>query len=153
MTTQAPRILYCHCAFAKIVAPDVKAAVLGGLSEANVEFDAVPDLCEMAAHGDARLRELAAERPLKIAACYPRAVRWLFAAAGAQLPEGTRIWNMRVDPADVVIGGLLDRADAASDRSPGSASLQADAASDQSPGSARLQPCAPGDSSIAEPTP
>jgi hypothetical protein len=111
MTTQTPRILYCHCAFAKIVAPDVKAAVLSGLSEANVEFDAVPDLCEMAARGDARLRELAAESPLKIAACYPRAVRWLFAAAGAQLPEGARIWNMRVEPADDVLGGLLNRAD------------------------------------------
>ena len=69
--------------------PEVKAAVLNGLSEADVEFDAVPDLCEMAARGDARLRELAAEGPLKIAACYPRAVKWLFAAAGAQLPEAT----------------------------------------------------------------
>ena len=73
--------------FAKIVPPDVKAAVLSGLSEANVEFDAVPDLCEMAARGDARLRELAGRGPLQIAACYPRAVQWLFAAAGAQLPE------------------------------------------------------------------
>jgi hypothetical protein len=110
MTTPAPRILYCHCAFAKIVAPDVKAAVLSGLSEADVEFDAVPDLCEMAAHGDTRLRELAAEMPLTIAACYPRAVKWLFAAAGARLPEGTRIWNMRVETADVVVAGLLGRA-------------------------------------------
>ena len=84
---QAPRILYCHCAYAKVVPPEVKAAVLNGLAEANVEFDAVPDLCEMAARGDARLRELAADGPLKIAACYPRAVKWLFAAAGAQLPE------------------------------------------------------------------
>ena len=112
------RILYCHCAFAKIVAPDVKAAVLGRLSDADVEFDAVPDLCEMAARGDARLRDLAAERPLKIAACYPRAVRWLFAAAGAQLPEGARIWNMRVEPADVVLGGLLNRADDSSTAEP-----------------------------------
>jgi hypothetical protein len=106
------RILYCHCAFAKIVPPDVKAAVLSGLSEADVEFDAVPDLCEMAARGDARLRELAAETPLTIAACYPRAVKWLFAAAGAQLPEDARVWNMRVEPADAVIGGLLNRPDA-----------------------------------------
>jgi hypothetical protein len=111
------RILYCHCAFAKIVPADVKAAVLSGLSEANVEFDAVPDLCEMAARGDARLRELAAEKPLQIAACYPRAVRWLFAAAGAQLPEEARIWNMRVDAADAVIDGLLNLQGAARDAS------------------------------------
>ena len=60
MSDSGAPILYCHCAFAKIVPPDVKAAVLSGLSDANVEFDAVPDLCEMAARGDARLRELAA---------------------------------------------------------------------------------------------
>ena len=57
-----------------------------GLAAAGVEFDAVPDLCEMAARGDARLRELAAGAPLTIAACYPRAVKWLFASAGAALP-------------------------------------------------------------------
>ena len=113
------RILYCHCAFAKIVAPDVKAAVLGRLSDANVEFDAVPDLCEMAARGDARLRELAAEGPLQIAACYPRAVRWLFAAAGAHLPDDVRVWNMRVETADAVIGGLLSGADTDGDSSIG----------------------------------
>ena len=113
MTSRTARILYCHCAYAKVVPPEVKAAVLNGLSEANVEFDAVPDLCEMAAHGDARLRELACEGPLKIAACYPRAVKWLFAAAGAQLQEGAvRIRNMRVEPAGTVIEGLLDRAGA-----------------------------------------
>jgi len=118
MTSGTARILYCHCAYAKVVPPEVKAAVLNGLSEADVEFDAVPDLCEMAAHGDARLRELAGEGPLKIAACYPRAVKWLFAAAGAQLPEGAvRIWNMRVEPAGAVIEGLLDRADGAGEAS------------------------------------
>lgn len=118
MTSSTARILYCHCAYAKVVPPEVKAAVLNGLSEADVEFDAVPDLCEMAAHGDARLRELASEGPLKIAACYPRAVKWLFAAAGVPLPEGAvRIWNMRVEPAGAVIQGLLDRGDGAGDGS------------------------------------
>jgi hypothetical protein len=108
--SQPSRILYCHCAYAKVVPPEIKAAVLDGLAAANVEFDAVPDLCEMAAHGDDRLRELAAAGPLKIAACYPRAVKWLFAAAGAQLPDhSVRVWNMRVESADVVIDGLLDR--------------------------------------------
>jgi hypothetical protein len=109
MSNSSPRILYCHCAYAKVVPPEVKNAVLNGLSQANVEFDAVPDLCEMAARGDARLRELAAQQPLMIAACYPRAVRWLFAAAGAELPEQTlRVCNMRVEPADAVLQTLLD---------------------------------------------
>ncbi len=52
-------------------------------------------------------RARAAEAPLRIAACYPRAVKWLFASAGAPLPEQhVRIWNMRVEPADAVIDGL-----------------------------------------------
>jgi hypothetical protein len=112
------RILYCHCAYAKVVPPETKTAVLNGLSEANIEFDAVPDLCEMAARRDARLRELAAETPLTIAACYPRAVRWLFAAAGASLPESdVRVLNMRVDAPDVILNGL--RESAGSDRTDG----------------------------------
>jgi hypothetical protein len=108
------RILYCHCAYAKVVPPETKTAVLNGLSDAAIEFDAVPDLCEMAARGDARLRELAADTPLTIAACYPRAVRWLFAAGGASLPErDVRVLNMRVDAADVILNGLRESAGAA----------------------------------------
>jgi hypothetical protein len=90
------------------VPAETKIAVLSGLSEARVEFDAVPDLCEMAAHRDDRLRELAGAGPLQIAACYPRAVQWLFAAAGAPLAEGAvRIWNMRVESAESVLHGLV----------------------------------------------
>lgn len=113
MNTNAGRILYCHCAYAKVVPADTRTAVLNGLSDAGVEFDAVPDLCEMAARGDERLRELAGTAPLTIAACYPRAVKWLFAAAGATLPEAqVRVCNMRVDAPDVVVRGLLEGAGA-----------------------------------------
>jgi hypothetical protein len=105
-----PRVLYCHCAFAKVVPPAVKIAVLAGLSEANVEFDAVPDLCEMSARNDPRLRDLAGQQPLHVAACFPRAVKWLFAAAGAELAPETRVWNMRTDTAETVLTGLLGEA-------------------------------------------
>ena len=111
MNDRSRRILYCHCAYANVVPAGTKAAVLNGLSEANVEFDAVPDLCEMAARGDVRLRELAASGPLMIAACYPRAVKWLFASAGAHLPEqSVKVLNMRLETADAVVNGLLERA-------------------------------------------
>ena len=109
MSTSAPRILYCHCAYARVVPAEVKSAVLNGLAASEAEFDAVPDLCEMAAHADPRLQELAGSQPLQIAACYPRAVKWLFASAGAALPEQVKVWNMRVDTADVVVDGLLGR--------------------------------------------
>jgi len=102
------RILYCHCAHARVLPPEVKAEVLERLAGADVEFEAVPDLCEMAARGDERLRELAADPSLKIAACYPRAVKWLFAAAGADLPNAeTRVLNMRTQSAEEVATGLL----------------------------------------------
>ena len=110
MSAGTARILYCHCAFARVVPPEVKTAVLDGLSEANVEFDSVPDLCEMAARGDERLKDLASGGTLHIAACYPRAVKWLFASAGAELPDGVvRVWNMRVETAATVLDGLLAR--------------------------------------------
>jgi hypothetical protein len=109
VTNQRGRVLYCHCAYAKVVPPDTKIAVLNGLSEAGIEFDAVPDLCEMAARGDARLRELAGDGRLTIAACYPRAVKWLFAAAGADVADhDVHVLNMRVDSAGVIIRGVLD---------------------------------------------
>lgn len=112
MSACGSRILYCHCAFAKVVPNEVKSAVLQGLSDAGVEFDAVPDLCEMSARADARLTEWSQNGPLQIAACYPRAVKWLFAAGGATLPEtGTRVWNMRVESSDVVLNGLLQPGD------------------------------------------
>jgi NAD-dependent dihydropyrimidine dehydrogenase PreA subunit len=102
------RILYCHCAHARVLPPEVKAEVLDRLAGADVEFEAVPDLCEMAARGDERLRELAADPSLKVAACYPRAVKWLFAAAGADLPNAeTRVLNMRTQSAEEVATELL----------------------------------------------
>jgi len=105
------RVLYCHCANAKIVPAATKTAVLEGLNAAHVEFEAVPDLCEMAARGDARLRDLSSAPALTVAACYPRAVKWLFASAGAPLPEATtKVWNMRVETPENVVDGVLKEA-------------------------------------------
>lgn len=104
---QPTRILYCHCAYAQVVPKSTKDAVLKELTESGVEFEAVPDLCEMSARKDPRLKELAAGA-VKIAACYPRAVRWLFAAGGAPLPEtGVEVANMRTQPAGQVTQAVL----------------------------------------------
>jgi hypothetical protein len=103
------RILYCHCAFARVVPDETKNAVLEGLTRAGVEFDAIPDLCQMAAAGDSRLAELANGGPLHIAACYPRAVKWLFASAGVNVDaSGAVIHNMRVISPSDVLNGLLN---------------------------------------------
>ena len=105
----ATRILYCRCAYAQVVPAAVKDAVLAGLAAAGRGFEMVPDLCEMAARRDPHLAELArGERPLKIVACWPRAVQGLFVLADAPLPQqGVEILNMRTDTAETVLAGVL----------------------------------------------
>ena|SRR5512134_2755846 len=100
-----PRVLYCHCAFAQVVPREVKARVLETLAASSCSFDAVPDLCEMSARRDPALAQIA-EPGTTIVACYPRAVKWLFSAAGTALPEGARILNMREQTAEEVISAL-----------------------------------------------
>jgi hypothetical protein len=102
------QILYCHCNYAQIVPREVKEAVLKKLCESGIAFEAVADLCEMSARRDPALHRLAQAGSVKIAACYPRAVRWLFAGAHAPLPQdSTEVLNMRVESADEVIAGLF----------------------------------------------
>jgi hypothetical protein len=100
-------ILYCHCAFARVVPADVKNGVLARLASSSVEFEAVPDLCEMSARRDPRLAELASADSLRVAACFPRAVRGLFEAAGSPLSPLVQILNMRIDSAEKVANELL----------------------------------------------
>jgi hypothetical protein len=62
----------------------------------------------MSARRDPALKELANAPGIKIAACYPRAVKWLFAAAGAPLPkDATEVINMRVQTAEDATGRLF----------------------------------------------
>lgn len=102
-----PKILYCHCAYARVVPPDVKAEVLERLCESGAAFEAVPDLCEMSARKDPKLKELVDGNALHIAACYPRAVKWLFSAAGVPLHEEVKVLNMRELPAEAVLHQIL----------------------------------------------
>jgi len=105
--TQSSRILYCQCAHANVVPKETKEAVLQALIDAEVPFDAVPDLCELAARKDAALGSLGAGGNLRIAACYPRAVRWLFQGAGFPLNMATTtICNMRDQDAATVVSQL-----------------------------------------------
>jgi len=106
MTTT--RILFCNCTYAQVVPKEVKEAVLKKLCESGVAFDAAADLCEMSARRDPSLKRLADGGTLKIAACYPRAVKWLFHAAKADLPlDATEVLNMRVQNADEVCAALF----------------------------------------------
>ena len=94
----SPKILYCRCAYAKVVPQDVKDGVLEQLSDSGIAFESVADLCQMSAAKDPVLGQLANQSELRIAACYPRAVKWLFAAANSPLADDVQIVNMRTLP-------------------------------------------------------
>src|SRR5260370_29043802 len=81
------RIVYCHCAYAQVLPADVKQDVLRRLTESGTSFDAVADLCEMAARRDPWLAGVTCQGPSHIVACYPRTVKWMFSAPATPLPE------------------------------------------------------------------
>lgn len=108
MSQPKPSILYCHCQYAQVVPKEVKDAVLRRLCESGVAFEAVADLCEMSARRDPALARLASGGPVKVAACFPRAVKWLFHQAGAPLrSHATEVLNMRTLTAEETAAGLL----------------------------------------------
>jgi hypothetical protein len=108
MSQPKPSILYCHCQYAQVVPKEVKDAVLRRLCESGVAFEAVADLCEMSARRDPALARLASGGPVKVAACFPRAVKWLFHQAGAPLQsDTTEVLNMRTLTAEETAAGLL----------------------------------------------
>lgn len=107
MSDTPPTILYCRCAYAQVVPTGVKNEVLQRLCDSGASFESVSDLCEMAAHRDPRLTALAACGKLRIAACYPRAVKGLFQQAGAPLSEEAEVHNMRTDTAEQIVQQLL----------------------------------------------
>lgn len=102
-------ILYCHCAYARVIPKETKEEVLRKLSDANINFQAVPDLCQWSAEKEPGLREISEKGNLQIVACYPRAVKWLFRAAETPLNEQTtEILNMRADEPDVIVKKCLE---------------------------------------------
>lgn len=105
-------ILYCRCAYAQVVPTGVKNEVLQRLCDSSTSFETVSDLCEMAAHRDPRLQAIASCGSLRIAACYPRAVKGLFQQAGSPLPADAEVLNMRSQTAQEITDALLRPASA-----------------------------------------
>ena len=94
----------------QVVPPEVKAGVLEKLCASGQAFEAVADLCEMSARRDPALNRLAdGEAPVKVAACYPRAVKWLFGSCKAPLDgKRTEVVNMRELSAEDAAETLLN---------------------------------------------
>ena len=93
--TTGPTILYCNCSHKKLVPEKKMAAIRELLALVDAKITAVPDLCELAAKRDKRLKTLAATPGLTVIACYPRTIRWLFDWAGTPLRDDARIINIR----------------------------------------------------------
>jgi Pyruvate/2-oxoacid:ferredoxin oxidoreductase delta subunit len=94
--SEPARLLYCHCAHAQATPRAAREAALRELCASGLPLETVADLCICSARHASELRRMAASGPLLIAACAPRAVEHLFAAAQAPLaPETTRFVNLR----------------------------------------------------------
>jgi Pyruvate/2-oxoacid:ferredoxin oxidoreductase delta subunit len=103
---KTPRILYCHCAHAEILPAETRRQVLEALAARGADVEVVPDLCELSAHKDPLLKRLAEQGEVQVIACHPRAVRWLFSAAGAPLPAEAIVYNMRTQDAGAIVAHL-----------------------------------------------
>ena len=103
---RASTILYCHCAHADVIGAETRRRVLEALTQSGAAYEAVADLCELAARHDPLLKKLAEGGPTHIIACWPRTIRWLFAYAGATLPKAAVINNMRKEPAEAIVAHL-----------------------------------------------
>ncbi|MBD3268287.1 hypothetical protein GF373_16600 [bacterium] len=105
MMTQE-KILVCQCANDDTMPQSVKQSVLKALNCANREWKTAEDLCGLAAQNDPLFFEYTQENPAYIVACAPRAVKWLFHAAGAELSSNTAILNMKEMDADAILQAL-----------------------------------------------
>lgn len=109
MSGETTTIVFCNCGHAKIISDDVKAQILRALNESGVQFQAVQDLCELAANKAPILQQWAGAEELKIIACFPRAVKWLLNAGGYPLPDNRlEVFNMRTEAAEDIISSVLD---------------------------------------------
>lgn len=108
---ETDNILVCACQFSSAVPAPTVRRVLEALESSGAEFCVVDDLCRMAAQRDGRLEQFAKSGSITIAACFPRAVKWLFHAAGVALPEeDVNILNMRTRGPESIVEELIDPA-------------------------------------------
>jgi len=102
-----PTIVFCQCAHFDVIDPAVRKELFARLTAAGVDFEIVDDLCGLAARRDRRLVALANARPLRVVACRPRTVKWLFHAAGVPLDDiHLEVFDMREQSAEDIAQAL-----------------------------------------------
>lgn len=106
-----PTIIFCQCKYAQVLPEPVKTAALKALTDSGQTFELVDDLCELSARRDATMARIASSGAVKIAACFPRAVKWLFHAAGTPLrEEQAEVVNLRTLSAEQAEVAVLNPA-------------------------------------------
>jgi NAD-dependent dihydropyrimidine dehydrogenase PreA subunit len=106
-TAKQPRVVCCACAYYEIIPRTSREQILAGLRQTGVALEVVSDLCGLVANRDPRLHAWAEGAPLTIVACFPRAIRWLFHAAGVALNGQVRLFNMRTQTPEEIIRELM----------------------------------------------
>ena len=100
-------LLFCNCAYYQFISEDKKVAVLDALRDASVSFEAVDDLCGLAAKKDPVLKRWVANDSLTVIACFPRAVQWLFSRGAAPIDsENIQVLNMRTESSEDIIADV-----------------------------------------------
>lgn len=101
------KILFCSCGNRdQTIGRERVDLVRNLLLARHCELTEVPDLCGLAARRGTELPDILRSGIEAIAACHPRAVKWLFAGAGAPLPKGFPIFDMRDIPPDDPVGRI-----------------------------------------------
>lgn len=107
--SETRRVLFCECAYARVLSPETTERVRQTLATSGMAVDRVPDLCALAAQKGPELVEWAGTADLVVAACHPRAVKWLFAAGQAALPEtGVTYLDMRSSPVETLLSTIRE---------------------------------------------
>lgn len=86
---------------------DTARAVCRQLLATGAAHTVTDDLCGLAARRHEAIQRFAADGSV-IVACFPRAVRWLLAAAGAPLDGGAPVLNARTGAAEQILAELAE---------------------------------------------
>lgn len=89
-------ILICQCKQAGLIRPDHLKGICDELDSAGIGYVLADDLCGLAGSGHGIFKQCQDASDVIVLACYPRAVRALFHAAGAVLPDDAQIENLRI---------------------------------------------------------
>lgn len=105
-------ILYCKCERNDQTSFSSSDQISEFLAVSGLEYVEVADFCEHVASSSSLIEELEKKSSLTVIACFPRALEWLFYAAGIGIEDkNVTYFNLREQDADTIIGELKKQAD------------------------------------------